>query len=241
MQQVDIKMEKTEEAVEEIILKERYKTRSIKIISFLHVVIGVLAFIAEIIKITATFREDQTLLAMGEGFYCGFIFIITGLVGLLTIITTTSCKVTAFLVLSILSSVFGGWLLAISGCIITGPIIQGHGPAIMIHGVLIMCGLSELILGIVSSSFSCQACCSCCKCKSDVTEVSDNPVVYLTSIGDRDDVKPGIVELNLKEMRKLQKQNGDQTTASLKKDVTTDIPNSIEKMVTKAKGYARFP
>jgi hypothetical protein len=193
MQEAVSKMEKKHASDEETFLDQRHKKRPLKIISFVHLAVGIIAIIAEITKMSASSNhKGQTILSMGEGFYCGVIFLITGLVGFLIISATSSRKVKAFLILSILCSIFGGWLLAVSGCIILGPITYGHTPAILIHAVLIVCGLIELILGIVSSSYSSKTCCSCCK--SDAQDVGGKSVLYLADAKDVDAEKPGLMD-----------------------------------------------
>ena len=230
MQEAVLKMEKKHASDIEMLLHQGYKKRPLKIISCVHLAIGIIAIIAEITRMSASSNhEGETILSLGEGFYCGVIFLLTGLVGFLTISATSSCKVKAFLVLSIFCSICGGWLLAVSGCIILGPITYGHALAILIHAVLIVCGLTELVLGIVSSSYSCKTCCACCK--SDAEDVGGKSVLYLADAKDVDAAKPGVDGLTVKDTNSFQTGISDQKNSKI----------DVEQMVSKIKGYARFP
>ena len=217
-------------------MEERYKKTSVKIMSFVHLFIGVIAVIAEITKISASSKhEGQTILSMGEGFYCGCIFLVAGFVGLLSVAATSPSSIKAFMILSIISSVFGGWLLLVSGCIIHGPISYGHEPAILIHGVLILCGLTELILGIVSSCFGCRASCSCCQ--TDSENIGGKAVLFRTPMDNIEVKKTGSVGGNVRELNDFDKQ-ANSTKATIN---NVDISTNVGQMVAKTQGYARFP
>ena len=217
----------------ENVQKQRFRKRPVKIISFLHLGLGLMSVIAEITKISASSNhKGQTILSMGEGFYCGFIFILTGLVGFLFLTAESLCKVTVLMVLNIVSAVFGGWLLLVSGCIIHGPVTYGHTPAILIHGVLIFCGVMELLLGIVCSSLTCRAGCPCCHDDSE----AGNSVLFTTTMQDVEVKKTGSVGLNVKEITDFKQQVTDKAKIEV-----GDIQNNVGQMVAKTQGYARFP
>eukprot|EP00092_Neocalanus_flemingeri_P007936 GFUD01008563.1.p1 GENE.GFUD01008563.1~~GFUD01008563.1.p1 ORF type:complete len:247 (-),score=29.41 GFUD01008563.1:325-1065(-) len=218
--------------------KQRYKRKSIKIMSILHLICGGISFLVEMIKMFATldFKDDEPIIALGEGFYCGFIFLVTGLIGITSLTRTNSCKICSFLVLSIFSSIFGGFLFIMSVCILPRPMIQGHTPGIVMHSVLIICGFFELVLGIVSSSFSCHACCSCCGGGSN--NAGGNSVVYIATPGEADVGKPRVVHLNMNELRKTTNQIGDKQIVLTRKETQEENPEGNNE--SHSKGYARF-
>lgn len=218
--------------------KDRYKTKSIKIMSFLHLMCGSLSFLVEIIKMISTinYKEDEPMIALGEGFYCGIIFLATGLIGLTSLKRTNSCKISAFMVLSIFSSIFGGFLFIMSLCILPMPMIRGHSPSIVMHSALILCGFFELVLGIVSSAFGCHACCICCGGGS--SEPGGNSVVYIATPGESEVGKPRVVHLNMSELRKTTSQIGDKQIVLTKKENTAE--NLEDKLANNNNGYARF-
>ena len=226
-------MEEKYENKKDNILKQRFRKRSVKIISFLHLGLGLMSVIAEITKISASSNhKGQTILSMGEGFYCGIIFMLTGLAGFLFLSTESVCKVTVMMVLNIMSAVFGGWLLLVSGCIIHGPVTYGHTLAILIHGVLIFCGVMELLLGIVCSSLTCRAACPCCQDQSE----PGTPVLFTTTMQGVEVKRTGAVELNVNEITEFKQQ----VTEKPKIEVG-DIQNNVGQIVAKTQGYSRFP
>jgi len=218
--------------------KDRYKKKSIRIMSTMHLLCGSVSFLVEIIKMVATinFKDNEPMVALGEGFYCGIIFLVTGLIGMTSLKRTNSCKISAFLVLSVFSSIFGGFLFIMSMCILPMPMIRGHSPSIVMHSVLIICGFFELVLGIVSSAFGCHACCICCGGGS--SEPGGNSVVYIATPGETELGKPRVVHLNMNELRRTTNQIGDKQIVLTKKE--TNAEDLEEKLESNCKGYARF-
>ena len=62
----------------------------------LHLLAGVLALLLETVKVTLTWRQGQTMVALGEGFYCGVVFLVTGAVAGSQHRLTTDRKVKIF-------------------------------------------------------------------------------------------------------------------------------------------------
>lgn len=218
--------------------KERYKRKSIKIMSVLHLICGFVSFAVEIVDMLATpnYKVDEPIIALGEGFYCGFIFLVTGLIGITSLKRTNSCKISAFLVLSILSSIFGG-VMFIMSCMYALSPLWNHNPGNKMFFILIICGFFELVLGIVSSSFSCHACCVCCG--GGDGEVGGNSVVYVATPGEAELGKPRVVHLDMNELKKKTSIIGEKQIVLTRKQQPHD--NNEDQSETKAnKGYARF-
>ena len=83
------------------------------VFSLIHLLCGVICILIETIKVSSTFHE-QTLSTFGEGFYCGAIFLITGIFDLVKKQEKMTFEKTSF-GLKILSAVAGGWIFTISG------------------------------------------------------------------------------------------------------------------------------
>merc|ERR1711936_805161 len=97
--------------------KEKYKRKAIKILSLLHLVSGVLAIsVAGFLLILKSGyqRNEEPFSTVGEGLFCGIMFLVTGVLGITSIRRTTYCKISAFLVLSILSSLSGFMMTMLS-------------------------------------------------------------------------------------------------------------------------------
>merc|ERR1712062_754006 len=180
--------------------KERYKKKAVKILSILHIVSGCLAVSVAgfmLILKSGYQRNEEPFLTVGEGLFCGLIFVITGTIGLNSIKRTTYCKITASLVLSIFSSLSGFIMIVISLATMHWSVYKGYSPGIASHILLVFCGLFELVLGIITSSFSCHACCGCCGA-ADGGRGGGNSVVYVpTNLPSKTDGEARVVHLNM--------------------------------------------
>ena len=186
---------------------EKYKQKSIKIMSCLHITGGLLSILMASYKMILKSQYQQyeePFSTMGEGFYCGLIFLVTGVIGLASLKKTNNCKISAFLVLSIISSIFG-FIMTITSTILmfSRAHWKEYYPAIVSHYILIFCGVVEFILGILSSSYSCAAFCGCCGNADDKnTAAAGNSVVYIPQVGVVQGDKPRVVHLNMSEVSK---------------------------------------
>lgn len=191
--------------------KQRYKIRSIKIMSILHLVLGLTAVGVEVAKWIAR-SENNRGFCIWEGLYCGLVFVVTGSLGLSSARKTSSCSISAFLVFSILSAIFGAFLFLTSTILMVSARVQDTSSLVCLYWTLILVGLIELVLGIVSSGFSCHACCGCCA-GGESTGTGGNSVVFISpqegTKEEGDGGKPRVVHLNLAELRK-QKEGGRQ-------------------------------
>jgi hypothetical protein len=159
---------------------DRYRRRAVRILSVWHLLLGCLAVTVDCLAMLHLLALD----AVGLGLCSGLVFTATGTLGLTSLQKTSSCKITTFLVLSIISAVVGGFLLHFGALMH----YTGGSPG---AAMLALVGLAEVVLGSVSSAFACCACCSCC-----AGEAAGGPggqVVYVASPG----VEGEVVKLRL--------------------------------------------
>ena len=185
---------------------EKYNRRSIKIMSGLHITGGLVSILMASLKMILKSqyqRNEEPFSTAGEGFYCGIIFLVTGIIGLASLKKTNNCKISAFLVLSIFSSMFGFIMTLTTTILMARAHWKDYYPALLCHYVLIFCGLTELILGILSSSYSCAAFCGCCGGGGQATPAAGaSSVVYIPQVGVVQGDKPRVVHLNMAEINK---------------------------------------
>ena len=164
--------------------KDKYKKKTIKIISGLHVISGLLAISVGVLLLilkSGYQSYEEPFNTVGEGLFCGMMFLITGGIGVSSTKNTTSCKISAFLVLSILSALSGFIMTILCAATMGYAVYKDYTPGIVCHYLLIIIGLFELVLGILSSSFSCHACCGCCGGSDAGPAAGGNSVVYVPS------------------------------------------------------------
>ena len=225
--------------------KERYKKKAVKVLSITHIVSGCLAVsVAGFMFILKSGyqKNEEPFITVGEGLFCGLIFIITGILGLTSIKRTTYCKITASLVLSIFSSLSGFIMIVISLATMQWSVQRNYSPAIVSHILLVLCGLFQLVLGIITSSFSCHACCGCCGA-ADGGRGGGNSVVYVpTNLPSKTDGEARVVHLNMASL-----QNSAQLTGKpppLARSLTDQTILMEEKEEKEEKnhstGYSRF-
>ena len=97
--------------------KEKYKKNSVKALSILQIVLGIISCNVGFYQIFFMFLYPQRygrISTIGEGIFCGIPFLITGILGLISLKNTSYGKITAFLVFSILSAISGGILIILS-------------------------------------------------------------------------------------------------------------------------------
>lgn len=207
---------------------QRYKRKPINIMSIVHFVLGLVIFFLDLIKIVVAPGSEESAMA---GF-CSSLFIITGLIGWISTKNTNTCKISAFMVLSILSSLFGGFLFLWTLHILLGDYMEVY----VIFVCFALCGLAELILGIISSSFTCYACCGCCVEASGDAEA--NSVVYIARPEQAEPGKPRVVHLNMKEIKRQKNKNKQILFGTTtQKDGTKQIEDDDDDT---SKGYSRF-
>jgi len=182
--------------------KDQIKRKSVKILSILHIGSGLLSFSMETVKMgirSLYQRNEGPDFTTGEGFYCGSIYLLAGLLGLLSLTRTNYCKISAFMILSIFSALFG-FVMIVSSLIGSFQTMhQEHNLGVFAHSVLIICGLFELVVGIVSAGFSCHACCGCCGgAGQSATGNGGSSVLYIAGgAGAGAGNQPRVVHVNL--------------------------------------------
>ena len=87
--------------------------RKMLALSMIHILCGFICIIIETVKVSSTFNQ-HTMATYGEGFYCGAIFLFTGIFDLVKKQEKMTFEKTSF-GLKILSAVAGGWIFTISG------------------------------------------------------------------------------------------------------------------------------
>merc|ERR1719445_342762 len=157
--------------------------------------------------------------------------------GISTIKKTTYCKISAFLVLSILSSLSGFIMILLSLATMTWSLHKNYTPAIVCHCLLIICGMFEFILSIVSSSYSCHACCGCCGGTDSEPGLGANSVVYcVPTQGEAGDTnQPRVVRLNMQELQRTAQTERQAPVISEKESQDKD-----EMEQKNCRGYSRF-
>merc|ERR1712088_18425 len=161
--------------------EERYRRRAIRHMAVIHLFLGSLAVTIDCLSILNILGHQ----VKGVGLCCGLVFTATGTLGLTSLQRTSTCKITTFMVLSIISAVFGGFLCLLS--LFEFMIRHGQGLSWVGAGILALVGLIELVVGTLSSAYACLACCSCCG--GEQTGSGGNRVVYLASPGAEEGAK----------------------------------------------------
>jgi len=112
----------------------------------------------------------------GEGIYCGIFFIIAGILGVVASRKSTTCNISAFLVLSIIASLFAATQFIFS---VINTIIVFHADLILtlVYIVLAISALAAGVVAIVCSALCCGACC----CSGDGPR--SDQVLYLPGAG----------------------------------------------------------
>jgi len=204
------------------------KPRQIRILSILHLVCGSVIFVLDILKIF--FLPDSHANTL-YGF-CSSLFIMAGIIGFISMKKTTDCKISAFMVFSILSSIFGGFLFLSEIHLALFGNFRRNGFLLFFAFI----GFIELNLGIVSSAFSCHACCGCCGASETSNESS---VVYIAASEDNGAGNPRVVHLNMNEVR-----NKEASDHHVILDTETHLEDTVDKFEeddsSKNGQYARF-
>jgi len=191
--------------------KEKYKKRSVKVLSILHIVLGIISCNVGIFELIMQFFANLgrlSIITVGEGIFCGIPFLITGILGLISLTKTSYGKITAFLVFSILSSLFGAILLILSSIfmVIVSDYYRPNPGPFVCQSLLVFIGLLEVIIAIVSSGFSCHGCCGYSGDEQMAYGV-DSTAIYVPTTGSgigfmKSEEKPRIVEINMQELPK---------------------------------------
>lgn len=216
--------------------KDNYRIPIIKVLSSLHLMVGAISFMIGAYKLILKDgyqRNEAPFHTYSEGIFCGIVFMMTGMIGFLSLKKTTYCKISAFLVLSIFSALFGFIMAVTTLGLMHRAVYKQFAPAIAAHYMLLAAGLMELLLGVLSSSFSCSACCGCCGGGVGGARpgAGDNSVVYIPSGASAEGDKPRVVHLNMAE---IQSRPGSERNEGF------DGVEDVQEDASKAGKYSRF-
>jgi len=131
-------------------------------LSIIQVICGALAAITQVVLLGISDRY-WSISNVGTGIWTGFLFGISGGVGLIASNRPSNCTIIAYMVWSIISALFCLPLIVISG-IGFGEGRYGYrsgqrGYSNVFYGLQLLIGLLQGVVAIVASSFSCRAVC----------------------------------------------------------------------------------
>ena len=156
---------------------------------------------------------DWTSLSLGEGFYCGPVFLATASLALVQHRYSLAKLDKPFYILSIINAVLAGWLALTSGCVLVGTVMHStHLPGILLHLIIFIVGNIDLVVTLIFSSSSCSKHCRCCYlcCCKGCSAEKDTELAKATFV---DDDKTEIVLGKQQEttVEQVKQQNLDET------------------------------
>jgi len=181
--------------------KNTFAMKTAKGLSVTQITLGVISILCQgiLIFLYQTYNElYDNIAGIGEGIYCGVFFLIAGCLGLLSSRKPSTCNISAFMTLSIIASVFGAAQIIIASFNLIGVRFHGYyGPAddvqvakVVLFSIMILAGLVEGIIAIISSAVCCRgSCCTGGPASGQVVYLSQGPaaqsapqgqVVYLS-------------------------------------------------------------
>ena len=112
----------------------------------------------------SSYCYDRDYIAgVGEGIYCGIFFIIAGGLGLLASHKTSTCNISAFMILSIFASIFSAILIIISSIHLivasVGNRIQAPELKTAMFSIMVLSGVVEGVVAIICAAVCCRAWC----------------------------------------------------------------------------------
>merc|ERR1712043_79276 len=182
-------------------------------VSLAHIVAGLTALLVETQKATMTWKEGQTMVSLGEGFYCGAVFLATASLGLVQHRYSLAQLDKPFYILSIINAVLAGWLVLTSGSVLIGTVLHStHLPAILLHLIMFLVGTMDLVVTVLFSSSSCNKHCRCCHlcCCKGCSAQEDTELAKATFV---DDDKTEIVLGKQETVNQVKQQNIAETQA----------------------------
>lgn len=106
---------------------------------------------------------------LGAGIWTGIFFLITGGLGMLAAKNKTTGFITAFMIMSILSSIAALYLLVVESIAAASEndchkvwiysYCSGEGGKVALHALMAFIGFVEGIVALISSGLTCRACC----------------------------------------------------------------------------------
>ena len=187
---------------------------SYQVVAVVHLMSGLAALLVETLKISQNWREGQTMASLGEGFYCGAVFLATASLALVQHRYSLARLEKPFFILNIINAVLAGWLLLTSGSILIGALMHStHLAAILLHLILFLVGTIDLVVSLLSSSSSCSKHCRCCYlcCCRGCSAQQDTELAKATFV--EDDGNAGVVLGKQEAVIQVRQQNLDETQA----------------------------
>jgi len=154
-----------------------FAKKTAKGLSIAQISLGVTSFVCQVLLIILSSTNPsgfyEHLAGIGEGIYCGIFFILAGCLGLVACRKSSTCSITAFMTLSIIASIFSAAQIILASFNLLGVTMSrgyyyddyyregtaARSAKIGLFGAMILAGLAEGVLAIVSSAVCCRACC----------------------------------------------------------------------------------
>ena len=187
---------------------------SYPVVAVVHLMSGLAALLVETLKVSQNWREGQTMASLGEGFYCGAVFLATASLALVQHRYSLARLEKPFFILSIINAVLAGWLVLTSGSILIGTLIHStHLAAILLHLILFLVGSIDLGVSLLFSSSSCSKHCRCCYlcCCRVCSTQQDTELAKATFVDD--DGNAGVVLGKQEAVIQVKQQNLEETQA----------------------------
>merc|ERR1712038_102290 len=153
--------------------EKQFAKKTSKILAIIQIVLGAVSIFCQIGIIIERHVENNEYynqnrsdywryyshhIITGEGVYCGISFIIAGILGVVASRKSTTCNISAFLVLSIIASLFAATQFIFS-VINTSLVFHADLILTLVYIVLTISALAEGVVAIVCSALCCGACC----------------------------------------------------------------------------------
>ena len=183
-------------------------------VAVVHLMSGLTALLVETLKVSQNWREGQTMASLGEGFYCGAVFLATASLALVQHRHSLAQLEKPFFILNIINAVLAGWLVLTSGSILIGTLMHStHIPAILLHLILFLVGSIDLVVSLLFSSSSCSKHCRCCYlcCCRGCSAQQDTELAKATFVDD--DGNAAVVLGKQEAVTQVRQQNLEQTQA----------------------------
>jgi len=159
-------------------IEKLFPTKTMKVCSILQLICAGTAALTQVILFVVDQQRYGSISDVGAGIWTGLFFGIAGGVGLIASQRPSHCSVIAFMVMSIISSLFAIPLIVISGI---GLGTSGYGLSthenlmVLLFCVQLLTALFQGIVAVTTAAFSCRVVC-CGKRSSNGTVVFSNVV-----------------------------------------------------------------
>jgi len=159
-------------------IEKLFPTKTMKVCSILQLICAGTAALTQVILFVVDQQRYGSTSDVGAGIWTGLFFGIAGGVGLIASQRPSHCSVIAFMVMSIISSLFAIPLIVISGI---GLGTSGYGLSthenlmVLLFCVQLLTALFQGIVAVTTAAFSCRVVC-CGKRSSNGTVVFSNVV-----------------------------------------------------------------